>query len=250
MRHTIRAGALLLLLVLILCLAAPSAALAVDTANGPVPPAIPDDLPKMDVTSWELMLANSYNSIGFEYSIPTYGNYLGQGIDSRIVDVLQQMVTDAQADGVAIYFSAGYRNMDYLTNNYMAMVARYDGAAAAAAHFLPPGCNEHQTGLAIDVTSNDAYQGVYLEFQETDVWDTPTYDWMMEHCAEYGFILRYPEGKEAWYGTPCRGHFHFRYVGVEAATYIMEHGLCLEEFLYMEDPHSLFVPGLNTYATF
>ena len=71
---------------------------------------------------------------------------------------------------------------------------------------------------------------------------------MVEHCAEYGFILRYPEGKEAWYGTPCN-HAHFRYVGKEAAAYIMEHDLCLEEFLYLEDPSCLFVPGLNSYAT-
>ena len=249
MRAAVRAGALLLLLLLALSLALPAGA-ALAEAEGPTPPAIPDDLPKVDVTSWEFMLANSYNSLGFEYEMPVYGNLYGQGLEPRIYDITKKMVDDALEQGVRIYFSAGYRNMDYLTTYYERAVAEYGGAAEASKHFLAPGCNEHQTGLAIDVTSNGNYQGSYFEFEETDVWDSPTYAWMLEHCAEYGFILRYPEGKEAWYGTPCRGHFHFRYVGVEAATYIMEHGLCLEEFLYMEDPHSLFVPGLNTYATF
>lgn len=248
MRTWIRLGALLLLLALALSLALPAAALAAEAA-GPTPPPITDDLPKVDITSWEFMLANSYNSIGFEYEMPVYGALYGQAIEPRIYDAARQMIDDAYEQGVGVYLSAGYRNMDYLTSYYQWAVAQYGNAAEASKHFLPPGCNEHQTGLAIDVTCDNLYQGTYLEFEETNVWDSPTYDWMLEHCAEYGFILRYPEGKEAWYGAAC-GHFHFRYVGVEAATYIMEHGLCLEEFLYLQDPHSLFVPGLNTYASF
>ena len=244
MRKAVRAGALLLLLLLTLGLATPA------LAEGPAAPAVPDDLPRVDVDSWEFMLANSYNSIGFEYEMPVYGSLYGQGIEPRIFDSVQAMIEAAQADGVAIYLSSAYRNMDYLSNRYMQEVTNYGSAAEAAKHVLAPGCNEHQTGLAIDVTCNPALQSSYYEFEETDVWDSPTYYWMMEHCAEYGFILRYPAGKEAWYGTPCEGHFHFRYVGVEAATYIMEHGLCLEEFLYMQDPHCLFVPGLNSYADF
>ena len=54
--------------------------------------------------------------------------------------------------------------------------------------------------------------------------------WMEEHCAEYGFIVRYPEGKEQYYTLACHPG-HFRYVGKEAAAYIMENGLCLEEFI-------------------
>jgi len=243
-----RACALLLLAVLLVSLAAP-AALA-EEQQGPVPPEATLDMPRLDVTSWELMLANSYNSIGFEYTMPVYGQGYGTGIEPRILDIITQMMDDAAAEGVRLYISAGYRNPEYLDTYYLRSIVEYGSAAEAAKHYLAPGCNEHQTGLAIDVTSNGNLVGAYYEFQETDVWDTPTYYWMLEHCAEYGFIYRYPAGKEAWYGTPCQDHFHFRYVGVEAATYIMEHGLCLEEFLYLQDPTCLFVPGLTTYASF
>ena len=101
----------------------------------------------------------------------------------------------------------------------------------------------------IDVTDNQYDNCNYYPYDDSSVYSSPVYDWMLAHCAEYGYILRYPEGKENWYGVGCN-HFHFRYVGVEVATYIMEHDLCLEEFLYLEDPHSLYVPGLNSYASF
>ena len=206
------------------------------------------DLPEVDLSEPQFMLANSYNSIGYEYVLPQYGSFEGQGIDPMIMETTAAMVSAARAEGIPIYVSAAYRNTDYCLNHYTALCGQY-GAVEACEHLLPPGCNEHQTGLAIDVTERPELSANYnVEFDDSSVYGTPTYDWMLAHCAEYGFILRYPEGKEAWYGTPCH-RFHFRYVGVEAATYIMEHDLCLEEFLYLEDPHSLFVPGLNSYAT-
>ena len=229
------------------CLAAPAFA-AEPTGEGFVIPEL-DDLPEIDLTSWEYMLANSYNSIGYEYEMPQYGNYEGQGIEPRIIETLGAMLSAARAEGIKIYISCGYRNSEYNLNNYTALAIRY-GAVEACKHLLPPGCSEHQTGLAIDVTNRPEHNANYnVEFDDSEVYDTPTYDWMMEHCAEYGFIPRYPEGKEQWYGDPCP-RFHFRYVGVEAAQYIVEHELCFEEFLYLEDPHCLFVPGLTSYATF
>ena len=60
---------------------------------------------------------------------------------------------------------------------------------------------------------------------------------MSQHCQEYGFIVRFPDGKSDITGIMYEP-WHFRYVGVEAATYIMENGLCLEEFLdlYQQTP--------------
>ena len=72
--------------------------------------------------------------------------------------------------------------------------------------------------------------------------DTEVFQWLKEHCTEYGFIYRYVEGKEQFYGTPCRHPAHFRYVGVEAAKYITEHDLCLEEFLLMYEGNNVYVP--------
>ena len=60
--------------------------------------------------------------------------------------------------------------------------------------------------------------------------ETAAYDWLQEHCAEYGFVERYPEGKGDLTGIIWEP-WHYRYVGVEVAQYIMENGLCLEEYL-------------------
>ena len=250
MRQRIRIGAALLLAVLLLGLAgvAPRAAAAEPTGEGFVIPEL-DDLPRVNVKEDPLFeLCNAYNSIGLEYTLEEFGGIGGQSLNPIAVEDTLAMRDAAAADGVKIYFGVAYRNMDYNTTYYEKAVAEF-GTSEAWRHYLPPGCNEHQQGLAIDVTDNQNDNCNYYPYDDSSVYSSPVYDWMMEHCAEYGYILRYPEGKEAWYGAGC-DHFHFRYVGKEVATYIMEHDLCLEEFLYLEDPTSLFVPGLNTYATF
>lgn len=89
---------------------------------------------------------------------------------------------------------------------------------------MPPGHSEHSTGLAFDLVALD-YQ-LLDEKQE----DTEESRWLREHCAEYGFILRYPEGKEEITGINYES-WHFRYVGKEAAEYIMGKGITLEEYL-------------------
>lgn len=89
---------------------------------------------------------------------------------------------------------------------------------------MPPGYSEHSTGLAFDIVALD-YQMLDEGQEKTD-----ENKWLRKHCAEYGFILRYPEGAEDITGIGYES-WHFRYVGVEAAEYIMEHGLTLEEYL-------------------
>lgn len=244
--HRIPAALLLVVLLLGLAGFGPAAA-AVPTGEGFVIPEL-HDLPKVDLSEPQFLLANAYNSIGFEYVLPEYGDLGGQGIDPVAREDARAMLEAARADGIRIYYGVIYRNWEYHTSHYENAVQRYT-AEEAWRHYLPPGCNEHQTGLAIDVTDNPAYNGSYNPYDDSSVYDSPLYDWMMEHCTEYGFIYRYPAGKEAWYGAGC-DHFHFRYVGREVAAYIKEHDLCLEEFLYLVDPHSLFVPGLTSYASF
>lgn len=240
-------AALLLAVLLLALLGAVPAGAAEPTGEGFVIPEL-DDLPQVDLSLPQFMLANAYNSVGLEYALPEYCDLGGQGIDPSVKDDTRAMLDAAHADGVNIYVGVAYRNWDYVTYHFEEEVVRY-GAAEAWRHYLPPGCNEHQTGYAIDVTDNPYDNSNYYPYDDSSVYESPVYDWMMEHCAEYGFIFRYPEGKEAWYGAGC-DHFHFRYVGREAAAYIMEHDLCLEEFMYLIDPHSLFVPGLTSYATF
>ena len=248
MRRNLKLLCLCLALALLLGLAGMRPSAAAEETSFPLEVPVLDDLPEIDVDDWSLLLANSYNSISFEFALETYGSFDGQGLDPRIAEATQAMLDGAHDAGYTVYVSVAYRNGEYLFTHYQNAILKYGSAAEAAANFLPPGCNDHQTGLAVDITLNPMYRAFYGEFEDEDVKADPVYDWMVEHCAEYGFILRYPEGKEAWYGTPCH-HAHFRYVGEEIAQYITEHDLCLEEFLYLEDPTCLFVPGLNTYAS-
>ena len=86
-----------------------------------------------------------------------------------------------------------------------------------------PGTSEHQAGLAVDIVDTN-YQSLDEQQEET-----PVQLWLMEHCAEYGFILRYPSGKSDLTGVGYEP-WHYRYVGEEAAREIMDQGVCLEEY--------------------
>lgn len=97
----------------------------------------------------------------------------------------------------------------------------YDASEPGIAQL--PGYSEHETGLAFDVTvRRDS-----VEFE-----DTKQFKWLIEHCWDYGFILRYPEGKEDITGIPYES-WHYRYVGKDAAKFIHEYDLTLEEYLQL-----------------
>lgn len=83
----------------------------------------------------------------------------------------------------------------------------------------PVGYSEHQTGLAVDINAD----GIHST-------GTQVYSWLSVHAWEYGFILRYPEGKTALTGTDYEP-WHYRYVGKDAAKAIHDQGICLEEYL-------------------
>ena len=188
----------------------------------PTPEPTPDhDWPDVDITSWEFLLANPDHSIG-DYA-PTLATLEGQQLDERIIQPMEDFVAAARAEGLKVYLSSGYR--DYATQNYLYQrkVAQY-GEETAKTIVAVPGTSEHQTGLACDITDQ------YYEFKDSSLENTALYQWMSQHCQEYGFIVRFPKGKEDITGIIYEP-WHFRYVGVEAATDIMENGLCLEEFL-------------------
>ena len=129
--------------------------------------------------------------------------------------------------------TSGWRSWAYQEQLFEDKVARVmsgtglDRAAAeelAAEEVARPGTSEHQLGLAVDIISN-----AHPELNEA--WaETEEAQWLKAHCAEYGFILRYPPEKSEITGITWEP-WHFRYVGEEAAVYIMENDLCLEEYL-------------------
>ena len=181
-----------------------------------------DDLPDIDITSWEFMLVNTANNIG-EYT-PDVTELEGQNLDSRIIEPMKDFVAAARAEGLSVYLSSGYR--DYATQLYLynRKVSQVGDPEYAATIVAKPGTSEHQTGLACDITDQ------YYDPKTQDLENTELFQWMSQHCQEYGFIVRYPKGSEDITGIMYEP-WHFRYVGVEAATYIMEHGLTLEEFV-------------------
>ena len=87
-----------------------------------------------------------------------------------------------------------------------------------------PGTSEHATGLAVDIISGQ-YTGL-----DDKQGDTAEQEWLMAHCQEYGFILRYPEEKEHITGVIYEP-WHYRYVGKQAAEEIHDQNVCLEEYL-------------------
>lgn len=177
---------------------------------------------------WMLLLVNSSNAIPDGYA-PTELTELsnGQSVDKRIYPSLQSMFDDARAQGVYPVVSSGYRTakqqqseLDDKIQEYIDDGKSEDEARTLAAMYVAQvGYSEHEAGLAIDIVA---------KANKSD--DDTVWAWMKEHCAEYGFILRYPEGKEGVTGMSYEP-WHFRYVGVEAAQKIMGAGITLEEYL-------------------
>lgn len=208
---------------------------------GAVDPATLPPKPDVDIYSWEYIFNNSYNSIG-EFQAP-YGTLGQQGIHANIVQQAMDFMQGARDAGFNIWCSRALRNYEYQDSTFQDFRFNHaEDAYSAALQMLGPGLSDHQTGLALDFTDDINYDSSYTEFEDDYMKDTELYKWLVEHCADYGFILRYPEGKEAFYGTPCNHPAHFRYVGKEAAKYIMENNLCLEEFIMLYDESLVYLP--------
>ena len=202
----------------------PDPAPAPTPTSTPTPEPTPEPTPyrpDIDVTSWEYILANAWNEIG-EYA-PELTTVEGHQFDARAADALSAFLQGARDAGLSVTVNSAYR--DYATQKYLyeRKVAQY-GEETAKTIVLPPGTSEHQTGLSADIADR------FYETKDSSLENTATFRWMQEHCAEYGFILRYPKDKEDVTGVIYEP-WHFRYVGPEAAAFIKEEGLCLEEFL-------------------
>ena len=147
----------------------------------------------------------------------------GVPVDARIADALRAMIADARSAGLSVYLSCGYTDAAAQTHIYRRTAAKY-GAETAQTIVGRPAESEHRSGLAVDIADR------YYEEKDSSLENTELFAWLKMHCHEYGFILRYP--KE---GKAITGHvyqpWHFRYVGAEAAAFMAENGLTLEEFL-------------------
>ena len=190
--------------------------------------------PDIDIGSWEYTLVNHWNSIG-EYSPPLAAMENSQQFDERAAESLNSFIAAARAQGLNVYLSSTYRTYaDQRANFQRKLNQGYDPATAWTIVALP-GTSEHQLGLAADITDR------YYELKDSSLENTALYQWMSKNCQDYGFIVRYPKAKSgtSTYDAPdsitgcIYEPWHFRYVGVEVARYIMENDLCLEEFVQL-----------------
>ncbi len=147
-------------------------------------------------------------------------------------EAFKSMQAAAKADGVTLHLQSGYRSVEYQANLFQNQIAKWeatglDTAAAtekAKTVVTPPGCSEHNCGLAADINSPEYYA------LEEPFKNTKAYAWLCENAEDYGFILRYPQDKEEITGIIYEP-WHWRYVGVENARRVNESGLCLEEYI-------------------
>ena len=190
-----------------------------DTAPSPsdadyTPPPVQYDIPGITYIQGTL-IANK------TYSLPADFN---PGIDSTCYNQFCKMINDAANQGLNIWFASGFRSYDYQAQIYNNYVAR-DGQDLADTYSARPGHSEHQSGLAIDVNQiDDSFAG------------TPEAIWLENHCHEYGFILRYPKGKENITGYQYES-WHVRYVGTDLSYAVHASGLTLEEYFGIDSKY-------------
>lgn len=175
---------------------------------------------------WNLIVVNRWNELPEDYSVELTELSNGQKVDSRIYPYLQEMFDAARAEDVYPVVREGYRTAEeqqeilddkiqsYINQGYSQVKAERTAKEWVAL----PGTSEHQLGIAVDINADKS------KCSNEDV-----YGRLAENAYKYGFVLRYPPGKQKITGTSYEP-WHYRYVGEEAAKEIYERGICLEEY--------------------
>lgn len=181
---------------------------------------------------WSLILINKDHMIPDDYTFELTTITDDVTSDVRCAGALADMIKGARNEGVYIYVLSPYRDLKRQTYVFDRKVDSlmeengysYDEAYKKAAEVVAiPGASEHQVGLAFDFVTDH-----YWKLDEGFAY-TPAGKWLMENSVDYGFILRYPKGKEDITFIEYEP-WHYRYVGVKAAKEMKELGLTLEEY--------------------
>ena len=186
-----------------------------------------------NLDDWNLILVNKDNPLEADIDCKMK-SFDGFDVDERIYDELDAMFKAAKEDGINLFMSSGFRNYNTQTYLYEKKINYFkrlgysldDATKIASMKVTPPLTSEHETGLAADILSYSH------NCMDSSFGDCDAGVWLKEHCFEYGFILRYPEGKEDITKIQYEP-WHFRYVGKEAAEFIYINDLTLEEFVGM-----------------
>lgn len=185
-------------------------------------------LPKVSINDWELVLVNRNHPK--EEMNPELADVNGISVDKRIVDATAEFLAAAQTVDPKEHLISGYRSVAYQAQLYQSYLeqemANNPGLSQEAAEALvqtysqPAGASEHQTGLAIDMSTVDALNQS----------DPETVKKVAALAPNYGFVLRFEEEKKAQTGVGYED-WHFRYVGKQSAAYMVKHNLSLEEYI-------------------
>lgn len=213
-----------LFFVLCCCLAA--MVLAIGLAANDFPFTIDKPLSNNE-KEWYLILVNKWNYVPDDYEVELTELANGQSVDNRIYPALQEMFDTARSDGVYPIVASGYRTAEEQQNLMDQKIADYraEGYSAkeaitkAEAWVAIPGTSEHQLGIAVDINAD----GIHSTGDEV-------YEWLNQNAYKFGFICRYSPEKTDITGV-IDEPWHYRYVGIEAATEIQSQGVCLEEYL-------------------
>lgn len=180
-----------------------------------------------DIEKDSLLLTNKFHRLGEEYNpddLENIKNWYAYGNDPKLrKEAYQQyiaMYNAAKKDGQDIIINSSYRSYKYqenLYNSYLNSMGQTETDAIAAR----PGFSEHQTGLTVDVTTYGANNDTFESTEE--------FAWLQENAHKYGFILRYPKGKEYITGYNYES-WHYRYIGEKDATKLHELGITFDEY--------------------
>ena len=185
-------------------------------------------LPDVSPKDWQLLLVNRDNKS--KELNPEIADVDGVSVDARIAKNVKEFLAAAQEIDPSYHLISGYRSVAYQTELYNSYVQQEMAADPSLTesqaekkvqtYSQPPGASEHQTGLAIDMSTVDSLNEA----------DPDTVAKVKELAPKYGFVLRFPDGKTSSTGVGYED-WHFRYVGKESAEYMTEHNLTLEEYL-------------------
>ncbi|MCR5000531.1 MAG: M15 family metallopeptidase [Lachnospiraceae bacterium] len=181
---------------------------------------------------WRLILVNKQNPIPDDYEavmVPFRG---GVTIREEIKGPLDEMFDAAASEGVTLQACSGYRSHEHQQALFDRKIRTYTGSGLSyldafrigSYSVIIPGTSEHELGMALDIVT-PSYTALNEGFERTEAGR-----WLKNNAFKYGFILRYPKGKEYITGIIFEP-WHYRYVGKEAATEIKNRGLTLEEYL-------------------
>ncbi len=184
-----------------------------------------------DSSDWKLILVNKQHPIPDGYELP-FGDINDEmKCDQRVLSPLKAMLKAAADDGINLAICSPYRDSNRQEglfarkiNNYLEAGLSYmDAYNVTSQAVTVPGSSEHQIGLAFDIVC-----GSYYNLDE-GFGDTEAGKWLADNSYKFGFVVRYLKGKENITGIEYEP-WHFRYVGVDAATIMYNENLCLEEF--------------------